>query len=87
MPNINITLSQKIQVKGISQIKNHETSIINSKGIVYINLFPKKKYIAQWVRKNYLTFICQFKISFNLIYSTQSINFSLDNIFALNKQL
>lgn len=85
--NGDITLCQETCIGGISVIKDHENSINSLRGLVQTNLFPRKRYIAQRVRKAHLVFICQPKTSFDLFYAAQSTKFSPENIAALNKQL
>lgn len=58
MLNKDIILSQKTWVRGILLIKNYKASIISSKRVVYINLLAKEQYIAQQVKRVYLTSIC-----------------------------
>ncbi len=87
MPNGDIKLSQETRVGGISLIKDHEASITSSRGVVRTNLSPKEQYIVQQARGAYLASICQSEASFDLFYAAQLIQFSPDDIAALNKEL
>ena len=82
-----ITFRQKVHIGGISFIKQQTTSSINNRGVIKKNLGTNDQYVAQRARDAYLAFFCQSKISFDLSYVAQAINFSADDIISLNKRL
>ncbi len=84
-----IYFRQETHIQSIQLIQSIESSIINAREKVRINLNLKEQYIIQRARDVYLATICQLETTFDLFYAAQSIKstFSSDNIITLNKRL
>ena len=85
--HVYITFRQEVHIGEISLIKQQTTFSTSNRDVVKKNLDTNDQYVAQRVRGAYLTFFCQSKISFDLSYVVQAINFSANDIISLNKRL
>ena len=85
--HVYITFRQKVHIDEISFIKQQTTSSTNNRGVVRKNLGTNDQYVVQKTKDAYLTFFCQLKVSFDLSYVVQTINFSTNDITSLNKRL
>ena len=73
--HVYITLCQKMHINEISFIKQQTTFSTNNRGVVKKNLTTNDQYVAQRIRGAYLAFLYQSKVSFDLFYVVQTINF------------
>lgn len=82
-----IVLSKKSYISSIFFVIGYNIDFTNSKGIIKTKLLPKKQYIVSKIRNAYIVFLYQPKIFFDLFYTTQIVEFLLNNIVLLNKKL
>ena len=85
--NETINIKYASNVKNISLIKNYESLIINFRNVVRKKLISNDQYITHQTRNAYVILICQFEISFDFSYATQTIIIILNDITSLNKRL
>ena len=85
--HVYIYFRQKMHIDEISFIKQQTIFSTNNRGVVKENLGINDQYVVQKIKGAYLAFFCQSKVSFDLSYVVQTINFSTDDIISLNKRL
>ena len=85
--NKTINIKHASHGESISLIKNHESSIINFRGVVREKLTSNDQYIAHQVQNAYVISICQSEASFDFLYAAQAIIIISNDITSLNKRL
>ena len=82
-----IFFSQKRLCQFFRSIKLQSIDFINTKNVIKKLMISKNQYIAQRIRKIYIIFLFQSKISFDFSFAAQTINFKKKNARILNRRL
>ena len=85
--NNSIFFNQKRLCQFFRSVKPQSIDLINTRGVIKKLTTLKNQYIVQRIRRAYIVFLFQSKISFDFSFVVQTINFKKKNARILNRRL